>query len=166
MFASLRSVLAAADCFHVHTIQDVLMHDTMDHGDLVGFVVDVSSKRIVWRTGQSKEILQISVVDQSCELYPLVLELSDENLIRSLRHRIIRGCVVCAFSFARHTSRDGKVFMRAGIVHPIYLKNMSKLAIAFEESMNPSIQHSIATLGAWVASSQYSSLIRYECAAS
>jgi hypothetical protein len=152
-----------------------------DNGDCIGFVLDVSCKRVVSSvSATSFSYLQISLVDETCPQFPILYEITGprgrhrsnkmdnagdngntDNNFRDLLRTVKTGCMLCVLGFTWTRSKDGRVTIRGGSPFPIYISQLQDADTTINSALHSQLFKRLKSLESWVSASQYNKQIRF-----
>ena len=143
-------------------IDSILREEYSDNGDLVAYVVDVSAKVSVLRSGELRSYLQLSLIDESSIDRPLVHQIWGD-IVRKLQRIVVKGCIVCIYNYSRVRVYGGALMIRDGTIEVVELFNSCPINT---EIFPLVVRRRVSNILLWLGGTIYRSCIRlrnYQC---
>ena len=143
------------------SIDNIKFESCTENGDVMGFVMDTYLKKVIVKSGVTRIVLIISLVDESSPNSPIIYQLWDD-LVRKYQRLVVRGAFLFISNFTRLKSREGEIIVRGGELSIFFGANLQGLLESPQyNSLYPVEQQTLTQLIDYIKATHFAPLIRY-----
>ena len=143
------------------SIADIKCESCSENGDVLGFVLDTALKKVILRSGETRSILHVNLIDRSSPSSPIVHQIWGDS-IRKYHSIVGRGAFLFITNFTRLKSREGEIVIRGGDISVFFGKNLQKMLQSQQYNHLFTVeQQALTELITWAKATALGPLVRY-----